>query len=79
MQRVAALPDEAVNKGKMEFPGTYNRFGKVTESDVQHVERHDEEEPRGNSEDETPGREDHLRLLADEHPQFAALGKPGQD
>ena len=69
------MPDEAVNKSKMEFPGTYNRFGKVSESDVPHVERHDEDSPAEDSDaDSSPAQQDDLRLLADAYPHLVEPG-----
>ncbi|MEE2827755.1 MAG: hypothetical protein VX498_01085 [Myxococcota bacterium] len=63
--RVVSLPEEAVNNAKMQFPGTYDRFGKVTEEALSPVEQQDqetaEEGAAGESDDEAesilPGEE----------------------
>lgn len=61
------LPDEAVDRAKLEFPGTYNRKGQLIEDAVEAIEG---EEQGADSESEEPdsSAEDALALLEDEFP-----------
>lgn len=68
MLRVAMLPEEAVDRAKMEFPGTYNRKGQLIEDAVEAIEGEEQEASAGDGGDDSSGSADVLALLEDEFP-----------
>jgi hypothetical protein len=66
MLRVAMLPEEAVDRTKMEFPGTYNRKGQLIEDAVDGIEA--KEEGDGADGEESEAHDDPMELLEDEFP-----------
>jgi len=68
MLRVATIHEEAVDRAKMEFPGTYNRKGQLIEDAVEAVDGGEEGEE--SLEQEAPGDppDDPLALLEEEFP-----------
>lgn len=66
MLRLAMLPEEAVDRAKMEFPGTYNRKGQLIEDAVDAIEA--QEEGDGEDGEEPEPYADPLELLEDEFP-----------
>jgi hypothetical protein len=66
MLRLAMLPEEAVDRAKMEFPGTYNRKGQLIEDAVDAIEA--KEEGDGAEGEESEPIDDPLQLLEDEFP-----------
>jgi len=69
MLRVAMLPEEAVDRAKMEFPGTYNRKGQLIEDPVEAIEGEEQEASSGGSGgDSLDSGDELLALLEDEFP-----------
>ena len=66
MLRVAMLPEEAVDRAKMEFPGTYNRKGQLIEDAVDAIEAKEEGDDADGEGAEL--HDDPLQLLEDEFP-----------
>jgi len=68
MLRVAMLPEEAVDRAKMEFPGTYNRKGQLIEDAVEAIEGEEQEASAGDGGADSSDPADVLALLEDEFP-----------
>ena len=69
MLRVAMLPEEAVDRAKMEFPGTYNRKGQLIEDPVEAIEGEEQGASSGDGGADSSGAgDDVLALLEDEFP-----------
>jgi hypothetical protein len=70
LQRVSALPDEAVYPTDLHFPGTYDRFGRYEPG-----EETDQQESLGDGEDETQaaGSDEDFSAAAELVPQQAEL------
>ncbi len=68
MLRVAMLPEEAVDRAKMEFPGTYNRKGQLIEDAVEAIEGEEQGASSGDGGADSSDSDDALALLEDEFP-----------